>query len=75
MKVKVRWLKSPLRRYGLAYGYPGRINFIPVELAKEIEKNDPDMIIVDWPKEKPVKVKDAQAKKPRTRPVTREKKG
>ena len=73
MKVQVRWLKSPLKKYGLAFGYPGRTNFIPVELAKEIEADSPDMIIVDWPKEKPAKVKDTQVKKTRTRPVKREK--
>jgi hypothetical protein len=74
MKVFVKWLKSPLRHYGLPYGLPGGGNWIPVDLAKKIESERPDMIVVDWPKEKPVKVKDTQARKPRTRPVTREKK-
>lgn len=68
MKVKVKWLKSPLKKYGLAYGYPGKENFIDAALAKKIAKESPDMLEIQE-KEKPVRVKDAMAKKVRTRPV------
>ena len=68
MKVKVKWLKSPLKKYGLPYGYPGKVNFIEAALAKKISEESPDLMeILD--KEKPVKVKDTMAYKPRTRPV------
>lgn len=68
MKVKVKWLKSPLKKYGLPYGYPGKFNFIEEDLARKIAKESPDMIeIIE--KERPVKVKDAMATKHRTRPV------
>jgi hypothetical protein len=73
MKVKVKWLKSPLRKYGLPFGYPGRYNFIEKELAERIAKESPHMIeIIE--KEKPIIVKDTMAREPRTRPVKREKK-
>ena len=70
MKVKVKWLKSPLKKYGLHYGYPGKENVIDADLAKKIAKESPDMIEINE-KEKPVKVKDTMAYKPRTRPVKR----
>jgi hypothetical protein len=73
MKVKVKWLKSPLRKYGLPFGYPGKFNFIEEELARRIAKESPDMIEI-LEKEKPIVVKDTMAYKPRTRPVTRAKK-
>jgi hypothetical protein len=73
MKVKVRWLRSPLKKYGLPFGYPGKCNFIEKELADRIAKESPDMIVI-IEKEKPIKVKDTMAYEPRTRPVKREKK-
>lgn len=68
MKVKVKWLKSPLKKYGLPYGYPGRFNFIDAALAKKIADESPGMIEI-LEKEKPVRVKDTMAKKTYTRPV------
>ena len=69
-KVKVKWLRSPLKKYGLPYGYPGKFNFIDEELAKKIAKESPEMIqIIE--KERPVKVKDTAVKKTHTRPVNR----
>lgn len=70
MKVKVKWLKSPLKKYGLSYGYPGKVNFIDSALAKKIAAESPDMLEI-LEKEKPVKVKDTRAKKTYTRPVER----
>ena len=73
MKVRVKWLRSPLKKYGLPFGYPGRFNLIEEELANKIAKESPGMIeIIE--KEKPIVVKDTMAYKPRTRPVTRAKK-
>jgi len=72
MKVKVKWLRSPLKKYKLPYGYPGKFNLIDKELAEKIAKESPNMIeIIE--KERPVKVKDTVASKPYTRPVKREK--
>lgn len=69
-KVKVKWLRSPLKKYGLPYGYPGKFNFIDEELANKIAKESPNMIqIIE--KERPVKVKDTAVKKTYTRPVNR----
>lgn len=77
MKVFVKWLKSPLRKYGLPYGVPGGGNFIDEDLARKIETESPEMVIVQWPKEevkeRPVKVEDTTVRKQRTRPVKREK--
>lgn len=71
MKVKVKWLKSPLRKYGLPYGVPGGGNFIDGDFAKVLEA---DGFCVILSKERPVKVKDTAVRKPKTRPVKREKK-
>ena len=68
MKVKVKWLRSPLKKYGLPFGYPGKFNLIDEELANKIAKESPDMIeIIE--KEKPIRVKDTMMKKTYTRPV------
>lgn len=72
MKVKVTWLKNPLRKYGLPYGLPGTENWIAEDFAKVLEADG--FVEVDWPKEKPVKVRTPKLEKPRTRPVKREKK-
>jgi len=70
MKVKVKWLRSPLKKYGLPFGYPGKINLIDEDLANKIAKESPKMIeIIE--KEKPVEVKDTMMKEVRTRPVKR----
>jgi len=80
MSIKVRWLKSPLRKYGLPYGTPGSVSVIDEGLAKKIQAESPEMIIILEKKkavivkEKPVKVLDAMVKKARKRPVKREKK-
>lgn len=73
MKVLVKWLKSPLKKYGLPYGVVGNCNLIERSLADKIQKESPDMLVV-LEQEKPPVVKDTMATKTRTRPVRREKK-
>lgn len=70
MKVKVKWLKNPLRKYGLPYGVPGSVNVIDGDFAKVLEA---DGFVEILKSARPVKVKDAMIRKPRTRPVKREK--
>ena len=77
-KVKVTFLHSPRRKYGLALP-KGSTNFIPLELAKRIRKEDPNFFVsaeldaLEEKKERPSVVKDTAMKKTRTRPVSREK--
>jgi len=73
MKVLVKWLKSPRHKYGIPRS-GGVSSYIDKELAEKILKESPGFIeIIEKPKERPVKVKSTVAKKPRTRPVKREK--
>ena len=72
MKVEVKWLRSPLRKYGLPYGVPDSVNVIDEDFAKLLEADG--FVTILTVKERPVKVKDTAVRKPRTRPVTREKK-
>ena len=72
MKVAVKWLKSPRQRYGIPRP-PGGHSLIEKKLAEKILEEDPKFLEV-LEVERPVKVKDSMAKKPKTRPVTREKK-
>ena len=72
MKIRVHWIKSPRRHgYGI-FRKPDSYSLIDVELAKKILAEHPGMFEseeMDKLKEKPVKVKDTMAHKPRTRPV------
>ena len=72
MKVAVKWLKSPRHRYGIPRP-PGGHSVIEKKLADEILEVDPKFLQI-LEVERPVRVKDAMARKPKTRPVTREKK-
>ena len=68
MKVKVKWLKSPIR-----HGFPkslGDCSLLDKKKADELSKIDPKLFEV-LEVEKPVEVKDTMARKTRTRPVTR----
>ena len=75
MKVAVKWLKSPRHIYGIPRG-PGSFSSLEVGFAKKVREDDPDMFespeLDKLEKEKPVKVKDTQAKKAKTRPVEKE---
>lgn len=66
MKVRVKWLKSPIK-----YGFPkslGDCSLLDKKQADILQKKDPNLFEV-LEVEKPVKVKDAMARKPYTRPV------
>ena len=72
MKVAIKWLKSPIR-YGFAKSM-GDCSLIDKKLADKLLEKDPKLLEV-LEVERPVKVKDTMADKPRVRPVIREKKG
>ena len=66
MKVKVKWLKSPIK-----YGFPkslGDCSLIDKKQADALAEKDPKLFEV-LEVEKPVRVKDTMAKKTYTRPV------
>ena len=67
MKVRVKWVKSPRRKYGLDRS-AGEFSMIEASMAKKIIAESPGIFEYDE-KEKPIKVKDSMAYKPRTRPV------
>lgn len=74
MKVAVKWIISPRVKYGIPRA-PGTFSSLEVSDAKRIIKESPGIFVSpeldELVKEKPVKVKDTAAKKPRTRPVER----
>jgi len=67
MKVTVKWLISPRQRFGIPRA-PGTFSSLDEKVVKKIQEEAPGFLEV-IEKEKPVRVKDAMAKKPRTRPV------
>jgi len=70
MKARVKWLKSPIK-LGFAKSM-GDYSLLDAKLANKILKESPGFLeIIE--EEKPIFVKDAMARKPRIRPVTREK--
>jgi len=73
MRVLVKWIRSPRQKYGIPRS-SGVSSYIDEKLAKQIEKESPGFIEI-LEKERPVRVKDTQVRKPRTRPVKREKEG
>ena len=70
MKVTVKWLKCPI---SLGYAKSmGDGSILEEKVANQLLKEFPGFLeIIE--KEKPIFVKDTMARKPRTRPVTREK--
>lgn len=72
MKVRVKWVKSPRRKYGFDRAR-GEFSLLDVFVAKRIIAESPGIFEcpeLDKPlKEKPVKVKDTMTKKSYTRPV------
>jgi len=73
MRVAVKWLISP-RQIGIPRA-AGTFSSLDVSEARRIIKEHPGIFEspeLDNFKEKPVKVKDTMAKKPRIRPVKRE---
>ena len=68
MKVKIKWLKSPIK-YGFAKS-KGDCSLIDKRRADTLSDKDPNLFeVLEY--EKPIKVKDAMVKKTRTRPVGR----
>lgn len=66
MKVKVKWLKSPIK-YGFAKSM-GDCSLIDKKKADALQEKDPNLFEV-LEVEKPIRVKDTQARKAYTRPV------
>ena len=69
MKVRVKWTISPRRKYGFDRA-KGEFSLLEASEAKKIIVESPGIFEYDE-KEKPIKVKDSMAYKPRTRPVKR----
>lgn len=67
--VTVQWLHSPRRDYGIPRA-AGAKSRLPSGLLKNIDEKF-YVVIEESKKERPVRVKDTQARKPRTRPVNR----
>ena len=76
MRVAVKWLKSPRQSYGIPRA-PGTFSSLDAALAKKIRAEAPGLFespeLDELEKEKPPIVKDTMARRPRIRPVTREK--
>jgi len=71
MKVRVKWVISPRRKYGFPRS-PGTYSMLEVSEAKRIIAESPGIFeCPEIDKEKPAKVKDTRAKKTYTRPVER----
>jgi hypothetical protein len=72
--VTVKWLHSPRRKYGIPRA-AGTTCRLPASLAKQIDKEDPGFLVIvaEEEKERPARIKDTMERKPRTRPVKREK--
>jgi hypothetical protein len=68
MKVTVKWLKSPRHKYKIPRA-PGTFSSLDYKLAKQIEKESPDMIQIQFI---PKKAKAPLVKKAQTRPVEKE---
>jgi hypothetical protein len=67
MKVRVKWIKSPRRKYGIDRK-AGEFSMIDTSVAKKILAESPG--IFEYPElDKPIKVKDTMARKTHTRPV------